>query len=95
MKIVIKNNNSIISQKEITEYDIYRFNLYLIKKGEENTYSAQRMINLFLFFYNIDVSEYGIDRIIWDLPNKGDVTMLIKEEDLANLRDSKLNQILD
>lgn len=95
MKIVVKNNDTIIHQKELSDYDIYRFNLYLIKKGKEDAYSAEKMMALFMFLYNTDVSDYGIDRIIWDCPNKGDITWRIREEDLANLRDSKINQILD
>jgi len=86
MRIIILNSsvgiiNKVLSKDEL--FDLYK------KRG--NLVGLEYIINLFEYFFNLDVNDYTIrDLIVSD----DSVILKIKPEDLSKIRDLKLNKIL-
>jgi hypothetical protein len=86
MRIIILNSsveiiNRVLSKDEL--FDLYK------KRG--NLVGFEYIINLFEYFFNLDVNDYTIrDLIVSD----DSVILKIKPEDLSEIRDLKLNKIL-
>ena len=86
MRIIILNSsveiiNRVLSKDEL--FDLYK------KRG--NLVGFEYIINLFEYFFHLDVNDYTIrDLIVGD----DSVILKIKPEDLSEIRDLKLNKIL-
>jgi hypothetical protein len=86
MRIIILNSsveiiNRVLSKDEL--FDLYK------KRG--NLVGFEYIINLFEYFFHLDVNDYTIrDLIVGD----DSVILKIKPEDLSKIRDLKLNKIL-
>lgn len=77
-----------------------------LNRDEFNTIEgdgAQFIINAYSKFFNLDISDYNVSRLMLDefepnedsLSAKNSITIRITKEDLVKLRDSKLGEILN
>jgi hypothetical protein len=86
MRIIILNSSVEIINKVLSKDEL--FDLY---KKRGNLVGFEYIINLFEYFFNLDVNDYTIrDLIVSD----DSVILKIKPEDLSEIRDLKLNKIL-
>jgi hypothetical protein len=86
MRIIILNSNVEIINRVLSKDEL--FDLY---KKRGNLVGFEYIINLFEYFFNLDVNDYTIrDLIVSD----DSVILKIKPEDLSEIRDLKLNKIL-
>ena len=73
--------NKVLSKDEL--FDLYK------KRG--NLVGFEYVINLFEYFFNLDVNDYTIRDLI---VNDDNIILKIKPEDLSKIREIKLNKIL-
>ena len=81
--IIIQYNNQIIAQKELSPDEIkenFNHNLYIY------------IIQLFIKYFNLDISEY----MIYEYTHIGDKFIIkIRPEDLQLIRNNRINTILE
>jgi cytidylate kinase len=86
MRIIMLNSNVEIINKVLSKDEL--FDLY---KKRGNLVGFEYVINLFEYFFNLDVNDYTIRDLI---VNDDNIILKIKPEDLSKIREIKLNKIL-